>query len=73
VLYDICVSIHREGSLSMDTSPQHASQRQPCRPVTGPHRLALWKAAQKQLHGKLDPHEVVKMREEWDQTHLARR
>jgi len=57
----------------MDTSPQHTSQRQPCRPVIGPHRLALWKAAQKKLRGKLDPHEVVKMREEWDQTHLARR
>jgi hypothetical protein len=57
----------------MDTSPQHDSQRQPCRPVTGPHRLALWKVAQKQLHGKLDPHEVAKMREEWDQTHLAKR
>ena len=57
----------------MDTSPQHASQRQPYRPVTGPHRLALWKVAQKQLHGKLDPHAVAKMREEWDQTHLAKR
>jgi len=57
----------------MDTSPQPDLQRQPCRPVTGPQRLALWQAAQKQLHGKLDPHEVVKMREEWDQTHLARR
>ena len=57
----------------MDISPQHEAQRQPCRPVTGPHRLALWKAAQKKLHGKLDPHEVAKMREEWAQTHLARR
>ena len=49
----------------MDTSPQPDLQRQPCRPVTGPQRLALWQAAQKQLHGKLDPHEVAKMREEW--------
>jgi hypothetical protein len=57
----------------MNTSPQHDPQRQPCCPVTGPHRLALWKAVQKQLHGKLDPHEVAKMREEWDQTHLAKR
>jgi hypothetical protein len=57
----------------MDTSPQHDPQRQFCRPVTGPHRLALWKAAQKQLHGKLDPYEVAKMREEWDQTHLTKR
>jgi hypothetical protein len=57
----------------MDTSPQHAPQRQPCRPVTGPHRLALWKTAQKPLHGKLDLHVVAKMREEWDQTHLAKR
>ena len=57
----------------MDTSLQHDLRRKPCRPVTGQHRLALWKAAQKKLHGKLDLHEVAKMREEWDQAHLARR
>jgi hypothetical protein len=66
-------TLHDEGSLSMDTSPQHDSQRQSCCPATGPHRLALWKVAQKQLHGKLDPHEVAKMREEWAQTYLAKR
>jgi hypothetical protein len=57
----------------MDTALQPDPRRQPCRPVTGPHRLALWKAAQKKLHGKLDLHEVAKMREEWDQAPLARR
>lgn len=57
----------------MDTSAQHDPRRKPCRPVTEQHRLALWKAAQKKLHGKLALHEVAKMREEWDQAHLARR
>jgi hypothetical protein len=57
----------------MDTAPQQAPQRQSFRLVTGPHRLALWKAAQKQLRGKLDPHAVTTMREEWDQTSLAKR
>jgi hypothetical protein len=57
----------------MDTAPQQAPQRQPFHLVTGPHRLALWKAAQKQLRGKLNPQEVTKMREEWDQTPLAKR
>ena len=57
----------------MDTALPHGSQRQPCRPVTGASRLALWQAAQKKLQGKLHLHEVAKMREEWDQAHLARR
>ena len=57
----------------MDTAPPQGSQRQPCRSMTGASRLALWQAAQKKLQGKLHLREVAKMREEWDQPHLARR
>jgi hypothetical protein len=51
----------------METSTQHDRRRMPCLPVTGSQRLALWKAAQKRLRGKLDPQEVSKMRKEWEQ------
>jgi hypothetical protein len=57
----------------MDTSTPHDLRHMPCIPITGPQRLALWKAAQKKLRGKLDPQEVAKMREEWKQIPLPRR
>jgi len=56
----------------MDTSSPYDAQMVSYLPVIGEQRLALWKAAQKQLHGKLDPQEVTKTREEWEQTPLAR-
>jgi hypothetical protein len=57
----------------METPTQHDRRRMPCLPVTGHQRLALWKAAQKQLRGKLDPQEVTKMRKEWEQAPRVRR
>jgi hypothetical protein len=57
----------------METSEQHDRRSMPCLPVTGPQRLALWKVAQKQLRGKLDPEEVTKMRKEWEQVPRVRR
>jgi hypothetical protein len=57
----------------METSAPHDRRSTSCLPITGPQRLALWKAAQKQLRGKLDPQEVTKMRKEWEQTPQVRR
>ena len=57
----------------METSTQHDRRRMPALPVRGAQRLALWKAAQKQLSGKLDPEEVTKMRQEWKQAPRERR
>ena len=57
----------------METSTQQDSRVLPSCPITGSQRLTLWKAAQKQLYGKLDPQEMIKMREEWDQTPRTRR
>lgn len=57
----------------METATQHDSRVLPSCPITGSQRLTLWKAAQKQLHGKLDPQEIIKVREEWDQTPRTRR
>jgi hypothetical protein len=57
----------------METSAQPDRRRMPSLPVSGAQRLALWKAAQKQLRGKLDPEEVTKMRQEWDQAPQGRR
>ena len=47
----------------MDPASQHDPRRNPCHPVTGPYRLAFWKATQKKWHGKLALHEVAKRRE----------
>ena len=57
----------------METSTQHVSRALPSYPIPGSQRLTLWKAAQKQLHGKLDPQEMINMREEWDQAPRTRR
>jgi hypothetical protein len=57
----------------MEISAQHEQRRLPSLPVSGSKRLALWKAAQKQLRGKLNPEEVTKMRQEWDQAPRGRR
>jgi hypothetical protein len=57
----------------MKTSAQPDRRRMPSLPVSGSQRLALWKAAQKQLRSKLDPEEVTKMRQEWDQAPQGRR
>jgi hypothetical protein len=57
----------------METSAPHDRRRMPSLPVSGSKRLALWKAAQKHLRGKLNPEEVTKMRQEWDQAPRERR
>ena len=57
----------------METSAQHDRRSMPCPLIIGPQRLALWKAAQKQLRGKLDPQEVTKMRKEWERAPRVRR
>ncbi len=50
----------------MDTSAHEHASSAASPVVTGKQRLALWKEAQKKLRGKLDPHEIVKMRKEWE-------
>ena len=50
----------------MDTTANEPAHSAASRVVTGKQRLALWKQAQKKLRGKLDPHEIAKMRKEWE-------
>ena len=64
---------HREGSRLLWTPRRNTTHKgSPAARSLDHTGLPSGKPPRRQLHGKLDPHEVAKMREEWDQTHLAK-